>query len=318
MTQPTPQSVHIERALSDLSVSYRQDKPSVAERLFPRVVVDHQSDKYYVWDKADQWRRNVSKRAPGTKFARSGMGLSNDSYTSEQYALEYPIADEKRKNADAALDLGATATDYLYDQLMLEQDIQFATQWMSSAVGWTAGTLSNSKWSVAATSTPINDVTNAVRAIRRNLGASSNHRMVAVCGTIVEAALIGNAQIVGRLQYVQRAGVADVRAALAYILGLDELIIADREYNTAAEGKTASYAPVIDDDMLIVARPLAPGLDTPSAGYSFCWNEQGMGDMYIESYRDETIKSDIYRGIAYYDLKQVSASLGVFFSDCAD
>lgn len=317
MTQPTPQSVHIERALSDLSVSYRQDKPSVAERVFPRVVVDFQSDKFHVWNKGDLWRRSVTKRAPGTKFNRSGVGLSSDSYKAEQYSLEYALPDENRKNADAALDLGMTATDYLYDQLMLEQDMQFATDYMVGGAGWNVGALAADKWS-AANSTPIKDVQLALRTLRRALGASSNHRMVAVCGTLVETRLLSNTDITGKLTNVQVGTIDAIRAALAAILGLDELIVADREYNSAAEGKTASYLPVIDDDMLIVARPNAPGKNVPAAGYSFCWNEEGKGDMYVESYRDETIKSDVYRGIAYYDLKQVASGLGVLFADCVD
>lgn len=315
--QPTPESVHIDRALSDLSVSYRQDKPSVAERIFPRVVVDFQSDKFHVWNKADLWRRNVQKRAPGTKFARSGVGLSTDNYQSEQYALEYPVPDETAKNADAVLNIGTTATNWLYDQLMLEEDYQFAAQWMITGVGWGVGSLGNGKWS-AASSTPIADILNASRTVRRGLGASSNHKLVAVGGTIVEKALLSNAEIVNKLVYVQAGTIDAIRAALAGILGLDELIIADREYNTAAEGRAASYSPVFDDDLLVVARPNNPGPDTPAAGYSFAWNEDGKGDMYIESYRDETIKSDIYRGICYYDLKQVASGLGVLFTDCVD
>ena len=317
MPQPSSQSVHIERALSDLSVAYRQDKPSIAERIFPRVVVDFQNDKFHVWSKADAWRRNAAKRAPGAKFARSGVGLSSDDYNSEQYALEYPIPDENRKNADAALNLGTSATNWLYDQLMLEQDYQFAAQWMTTGVGWGVGALGNGKWS-ATSSTPIKDIQTAARTVRRALGASSNHKIVATCGTIVETALLSNADITGKMTNVQVGTIDALRGLLAAIIGVDELVVADREYNTALEGRAASYSPVIDDDFLIVARPNAPGIDVPSPGYSFAWNEDGMGDMYIESYRDETIKSDIYRGICYYDLKQVSASLGVLFTDCAD
>lgn len=317
MAQPTIQQVHIDAALSDLSVAWRQDKPSVAERLFPRVVVNKQSDKYFVWNKGDWWRRNVAKRAPGTAFPRSGIGLSNDSYLSEQYALEYPIPDEVFANADPAVDPAMTAVEYLFDQHMLEQDYQFASQWMTTGVGWGVGALGNGKWS-ATSSTPIKDIQTAARTVRRGLGASNNHRLVAVCGTIVETALLTNAEIINKLVYVQTGTIDNLRNAVAAILGIDELIVSDREYNTAAEGKTASYSPVIDDDFLLVARPNSPGLNTPAAGYSFCWNEGGRGDMYIESYRDETKKSDIYRSVCHFDLKQVSGSLGVLFTDCAD
>lgn len=317
MPQPTIQQVHIEAALSDLSVAWRQDRPSIAEMIFPRIVVGKKSDRYFVWNKGDWWRRNVAKRAPGTTFARTGIGLSNEPYNSEQYALEYPIPDEIQANADVAVDPAMTATEFLYDQHMLEQDFQFASQWMTTGSGWTAGTLGNGKWS-ATNSTPVKDIQNAVRTIRRSLGASMSHDIVALGGTIVETALLTNAEIVNKLVYVQTGTIDNLRAALAGILGLDEFIVADREYNTAAEGKTASYSPVIDDDLLIVARPRTPGLNTPSAGYSFCWDENGKGDMYIERYRQEEVKSDIIRSICYFDLKQVSNTLGVFFNDCAD
>ena len=154
MPQPTIQQVHIEAALSDLSVAWRQDRPSIAEMLFPRVVVQKQSDRYYVWNKGDWWRRNVAKRAPGAAFPRSGISLSNEAYLSEQYALEYPIPDEIMANADPAVDPAMTAVEYLYDQHMLEQDYQFATQWMTTGVGWGVGALGNGKWS-ATSSTPI-------------------------------------------------------------------------------------------------------------------------------------------------------------------
>ena len=47
MAQPTPQDVHIDAALSNISIAY---KPvgMVADMVFPSVPVDKQSDYYYV------------------------------------------------------------------------------------------------------------------------------------------------------------------------------------------------------------------------------------------------------------------------------
>lgn len=315
MAQPTLSDVHIQTALTNISIGYRQDKPSFVERLFPRVVVGKQSDKYFTWDKGQMWRREVKRRAPGSNFRRAGLILSSDSYASEQYALEYPLPDEVLENQDAAVNVEMAANDYLYDQHMLELEYQFATSYMTTGAGWTSGT-KTAKWST--TSTPVKDVTGAIRSIRSALGSSASHRFVGLGGTIVETALIGNADISARIQYVQRAGAADIRAALAAVLGLDELIIADRVQNTAKEGATAAYSPLIDDDFLIVAVPTTPGLMTPAAGYNFCWNEGGRGDYYVERYRSEEVKSDVLRSIAYFGLKQTGAALGVLFDDVTD
>jgi hypothetical protein len=150
------------------------------------------------------------------------------------------------------------------------------------------------------------------------LGDSANHRMVGVCGRIVEARLVANATIRATLTGVMAGTVATVRTNLAAILGLDELIVSDRNYNTAVEGVTASYSPVIDDDILIVAVPNSPGLMTPSAGLTFAWNEGGRGNLYVERYREENIKSDILRTVSYWGFEQTGAALGVFMADVVD
>lgn len=319
MPSPTLNTVHINQALTNLSVGYRQDKPAVSDIVFPLVTTDNQKDSYFVWNKADQWRRQANKRAPGTKFTRGKLSQGTDSFFSEQYSWEYVLPDEIKKAADDALELDSTISNAIMDVLMLEKDVSFAADFMTTAAGWQTGTLTAGKWSVSATSKPIADILGAARLLKRATGGSRNHKIVAVCGNIVELALLSNDSIVNKLSYVQVGTVDAIRAALAAILGLDELIVADREYTTSKEGATTpTFAPVFDDDMLIVARPNSPSRMTASAGYTFAWNEDGMGDTYVDEYRDETIKSDIKRGITYYDQKLVDANLGVFFSDCVD
>lgn len=317
MALPTARDSHIDAALTDLSISYRQEAPAYTDRIFPRVTTQKQSDKYFVWDKADLWRRNVKKRAAETKFERAGMRLSTESYYSEQYALEHVIGDERRKNADPAVDPERSGVNFLVDQHNLEKDYVWATAYMQSGAGWTSGSLGGGgKWSTT-TGTPITDIQNWMSTIKQQLGASMNHRWVGVCGSIVKASLMGNAQIRNSIIYVTQGNALVIENAIAAVLGLDDLVVFDRMHNTAAEGKTGSYSALVDDDFLLLAVPRTPSLDTPSAGYSFEWND-GNGPMYVETYRDETIKSDILRGIAYFDLKQTGAGLGVFSADVTD
>lgn len=313
----TTRDVHVDAALSTLSIAYRQENPAYSDLIFPRVPVAKQSDKFYVWSKADAWRRNVAKRAPGTRAARASIGNSTSTYFSEQYALEHFIEDEKRRNADPAINPEETGTRFLTDQHALEKDYQWTAAYMSASAGWGSGSLgSGGKWNTS-TGAPVTDVQNWTRTIKRALGASRQHKFVGVCGTIVEAALIGNTQIRNSSIYVQQGTVTAVRASLAAVLGIDELVVIDREYNTAAEGKAASYSPLADDDFLVVAVPRAPGLDVPSAGYTFEWDD-GQGTMYVEMYRDEPNKSDVLRAIQYFDMKQTGTDLGVFAADVTD
>jgi hypothetical protein len=312
--KPTLSQVHIQAALSDLSVAYMQEAPSVAERLFPRVSVSKQSDYYFVWSKADMWRPEAKKRSPGTDFARMGMGLSSEPYATIQYGLEYPIPDEIRANQDAAIDLEMTGTMTLVDQHYLRQDLDFATDFFTSSSGWTAGTVSTA-WSTVATGTPVTDIIAGARAIRQALGASARYRLVGLGGEKIRSALLTSDQVRDRTKYVMAQTANAIEQTLAGVLGLDELIIDGREYNTKKEGVAPVYAPVFDRGFLIVARPIAPGLNTPSAGYTFAWDEGGRGDMYIEMYRDEIKKQDVLRSVCHYDQKQVAADLGVYFNN---
>lgn len=315
MGVPTVRDSHIDAALTDLSISYRQDAPAYAERIFPRVVVQKQSDKYFVWDKGDMWRRNVKKRAAGSHFERAGMRLSTETYYSEQYALEHQIEDERRKNADPGADPERNGTFFLGDQLSLEKDYQFATDFLQSGAGWTSGSVAF-KWDLT-TGVPVTDVQGWMSTIKQQLGASMSHRWVGVCGTIVKAKLMGNPQIRNSTIYVTQGTSSAIEQSIAAVLGLDELVVFDRIHNTAAEGKTPVYANLMDDDFLLVAVPRNPALDTPSAGYSFEWDD-GNGTQYIETYRDETVKSDILRGIMYFDQKQTGAALGIWAADVCD
>jgi hypothetical protein len=314
MALPTIQQVHIQSALSDLSIAYRQSAPAVSDLIFPRVSVGKQSDKFFVWNKGDMWRAEAKKRAPGADFARVGIRLSTDNYVAVQYALEYTIPDEIAANQDAGVDIEETATMYLVDQLNLQKDIDFATDFFATSKGWGVGTVSTA-WDTVATGTPVTNIVAAITTIRRALGASNQHDIVGVGGTKVRAALLTSDQVRDRTKYVREGSQNAIEASLAPILGLDRLVFSDREYNTTKEGRTPSYSPVFDNDFLVVAVPRNPGLNTPAAGYTFAWDEGGRGDMYVEQYRDEPKKSDVLRAVCYYDQKQTGADLGVFFEN---
>lgn len=318
MPLPTLNDVSpVNQLLSSLSVAYKQDRPAISDLVFPRVQVNLPNGTYFTWGKASRWRSQTFKHAPGDVYKRGVLENSTDTYLTEEYAMEYKLPDQIR-TAGARNGIGwdMVITSSLQEQLALQKDLSFATDFMKTGV-WGTGSLTAGKWSVSATTKPVADVIAAARTIRRAIGSSRNYKLVGVGGTIVESALLSAADIASRIQYVRESTVNNLRGALAASLGIDELIIADREYNTAKEGQTPTYSPVFDDDFLLVAVPTSPGLETPAAGYTFEWDD-GNGVSYVEEYRDDTVKSDIYRAIEYYDQKVVDGNLGVFFSDVTD
>lgn len=321
MPSPSSTDVRIDQALTDLSIAYRQESPAASDIVFPIVRVTSQSGKYFVWDKADLWRNNARMRAPGDKFARIKLTLSNDSYSVDQYAEEYQIPDETARNAGGAVDLEETGTRVIMDNLLLAKDISFATNYMTTGVWGTdltgvaaaPGAGQFLQWTDAA-SDPSGDVLTARRTVQQAVGSAMGIRFIGVTGQIVESALLNHPDAIDRIKYTQAATVNNVRQTLAAWLGLDQLVVVDRQYTTSGEGVTDAFSPVVDDDFLVVAVPTAPGLNVASPGYTFAWDD-GNGDTYTETYRDESVKSDILRGITYYDLKLTVAAMGYFFSN---
>lgn len=212
----------VNQLLTDLSVAYKQDMPPISDIVFPRVRVGLPNGSYFTWNKADRWRRQMFKHAPGDVYKRGALRNATDTYQTEEHAMEYKLPDQiRRAGAQNGIGWDNIITSTLQEQLALEKDIDFATDFMTSSSGWTSGTLTAGKWSVSATSKPVADVVGAARLIKRAIGGSRAYRLVGVGGTIVESALLGNADIAGRIQYVQVSSVGNIRAALANVLGID-------------------------------------------------------------------------------------------------
>jgi hypothetical protein len=113
MPMLTPSSVHIDQPLTNLTLAYVQSQENfIADKVFPTIGVQKQSDKYYIYDRDNMNRTgDVQKLAPRTEVNRIGMSLSNSSYYADVYGLGMDFDQQTLANEDEMLDLrsaGAT------------------------------------------------------------------------------------------------------------------------------------------------------------------------------------------------------------------
>lgn len=321
MPSPTASQVHVDYALSDLSVAYLQEKPPISDLIFPRVTVDHQSNKYFLWNKGDFMRDNAQKRAPGTRAAQIKLGLTTDNYFADQYAEEYPVPDEVVANEDAAIQLKQTGTRVITSQIGIRKDRAFAADFCKTGVWGTditgvaaaPGASQTLQWNDA-TSDPATDIQTAMETILNATGDIDGLTYKLLIGSSVRASLRNHPDAIDRIKYVEKADVSAVDAIMSAWLGVDTLLVGRRRYTTSIEDQTDTFAAVFGKIALLVAVPDAPGLNVPSAGYTFEWSEPGRGPMYVEEYRWEENKEDRIRGITYFDQKAVATPLGYFFA----
>lgn len=322
MSQPTISSVHVNRPLTNIMVAFGQDPANfVSMQVFPRVPVQKMSDSFFTWDRAELLRSVAQFRAAGSLAARSGLTVSTDTYKCQRQALEYPIPDPLRKNADAPIDLDAKAAEYIAFQIALAVEINWASTFFGTSI-WTGSSSGSditpgTTWENAA-STPIEDVRAQQRALHTNTGREGN---ILVFGRKCYDNLLDHPDIIDRIKYT--AGAANPargsKEILAQLFGVEKVFVANAIRNTGEEGDTASYALVNGTrNALLVHAPSAPSLTEPSAGYTFVWDGAGAGNqmgMAAKRYRDEPVESDIISGEMWYDHKVTSAALGVFFSN---
>ena len=109
------------------------------------VPVQHQTDKYFVWAKADFFRDEAQKRADAVESAGSGINLTTQTYSAEVWALHQDVGAQVRANADAAVDLDMTITRVLMQKLLIRRDRIFQNSFMKTTVWGTESVLSKRK-----------------------------------------------------------------------------------------------------------------------------------------------------------------------------
>lgn len=318
----TPSSVHIDQPLSNLTLAYVQAQTNfIADKVFPVVGVARQSDKYYIYDRANMNRSgDVKKLSPRTEVERIGMTISNDSYFADVYGLGMDFDEQTLANEDAVLEIRAAGAETLVNRILIHREEQFASTFFAASVWGSQSTPSN-LWSDYTNSTPLTDVTTARRAMQLKSGGFKPNTMVV--GKEVRDKLVNHPDVLARLNggatVSNTALVTD--AKLAEIFEVENFYVMEAVKNSAAEGLAESNAFIGGKHALLVHTPRSAGLMTPAAGVTFAWNNiPGVNNLGIsvESYSDDALRrqqvAEHIQVKMAYDMKVVGADLGYFFN----
>jgi len=320
----TPSAVHVDQPLTNLTLAYAQSQENfIADKVFPTVGVSKQSDKYYIYDRANMNRTgDVEKLAPRTEVNRIGMTLSTSSYFADVYGLGMDFDEQTLANEDAMLDIRSAGAETLAMRLMIHREEQFATNFFSTGVWGTDNTLSGTdQWSDYTNSTPIQDVTAARRAVQLASGGFKPNTMVV--GKEVRDKLINHPDILARLNggatVTNTALITD--AKLAEIFEVENFYVMEAVKNSSVEGVAENNAFIGGKNALLAYTPSTAGLMSPAAGLTFAWNNlEGVNNLGItvESFSDDALKrqqiAEMIQVKMSYDMKVVGADLGYLFA----
>lgn len=322
--QPTPGDVHVNTPLTNISIAFLQSADDfVAARVFPNIPVSKQSDRYYVYNRGDFNRDEMAERAPGTESEGSGYTLDNTpTYFARRFSIHKDIPDEVRANADAALNPDREATAFVTHKALIRREKNFAAnffttgKWSTDFTGVASGPTGSQflQWNDAA-SNPIEDIRKGKRKVRESTGREPNKL---VLGRPVYDALLDHPDVIDRIKYGQTAGSPAMASnrLLAQLFEVDEVLVMNAIENTAKEGQTAAHSFIGGRRALLCHSATAPGLMTPTAGYTFSWTGllgAGAEGNRIKTFRIEEKGVDRVELDMCWDQKLVANDLGYFF-----
>lgn len=285
MPQPTLSDVHVNALLTNFSLMFAQEaKAFVADRVFPIVPVQKESDRYLRYNRGDFNRNLMKKRAPGAESAGSGYRIDNTpTYTTDDWSLHHDIPDRIRANADVPLNLDVESTKWLVTQSLINKEVNFATNFFSSGLWttqWTGeasspGSNQFLQWNDPS-STPIEDVRHVKQLVQLAGGGFRPNTLV--LGRPVFDRLVDHPDLVDRIKYTGTSPQpAEITLqSLAAIFELDRVLVMDSIQNTALEQQAPSTFSADEtnvfiggDNALLVYTPAAPTIMSPAAGLTF-------------------------------------------------
>lgn len=328
MPNPTQSDLHVNVPLTNVSVAWMQDKSTfIADKIFPRVPVQKQSDLYYKYSKSDWRRTDAQKRAPGTETPGSGWRLDTDTYYAQVWGVHKDIDDQVRANADSNWRLDKDSTTFITNQLLLRRDLDWNNTYFKTGVwaldqtGVAASPSTNQflQWNDAA-SDPIVQFANLQTNFVRQSGRKANTLVV---GADAITQLKNHPDIIDRIKYTQKGVVTT--DLLASLFDVDKILVSYATVTDVAEvndmrvqDAAATYSFMSNSKAaLLCYTPSSPSLMTPAAGYTFTWNGYLAGNSYgirMKNFRMEHIAADRLEGEMTYDMKVVAPDMGIFLA----
>ena len=307
MPTPTSRQVHIDTAMTNISIGY-SNAAYIADQVFPIVPVNKISNKFFVFPKDSWFRDETAVRAPGGRAKLAEYTLSTDNYVAVEKALAKLVTDEEVDNADAPLQPFVQATEFVTDQILKSRekdvlDLVFGTGWASSATP-------SPLWSDD-TSDPLTNIETGMNTVALAIGREPN---VGVIGRGLWRYLKNHPDIIDRLKYGQTPGQA-AQVSLtgaAQLFGLQKLLLASSVIDSGAEGAAASHAFVGGNHLWLGYVPASAAISTPAAGYIYAYKTAE-----VNRFRDDPAHTSIIEARMSWDTKITASDAGYLIKSAA-
>lgn len=320
----TSNQVHVDTALSQISVAYKNPDFIFQNEVFPVVPVDKRSDIFFKFSK-QHFRQIPDTAAPGSdpneiQWDLDARGL----YYCDGHKLNLPTPDEIEDNADPGADLDIENTLKLTEAVRLNEEINGAALLSTTNISQNSTLSGTSQWSDFVNSDPFLVVDQKKTTIRNSTGLMPNQMVIP---EQVFLTLRNHPKLIDRVKYTG-TGLRNPLTAdeLAAAFGVSKVVIAAGLKQSVLEGRADSLTSIWGKNVLLYYKVPNPGKRTPALGYTFVWTvtpgqsgrlrgdlNSANGGFIIKRWREEGRDIDSMGIRYYYDQRIVEANAAYLF-----
>ena len=260
--------------------------------------VDRESGKFGLIPLEQLLQNGSTVRAPGSGYNRGNWTFDEQSYACSEYGWEEPVDDREAKIYADYFDAELVATMRARSMIMVEAEKRIAAAVFNATTFTSQTTTITNEWDDATNATPIVDVNTAVNAVYDRTGVWPDT-------LVINRKVFRNLRTLDKIKdAIASSGAGDPTKAsditvqmIASVFDLKNVLVAGGSKNSANEGQTAAAAQIWSDEYAMVCK-VATSNDIREAciGRTFHYGGDGSQvDGMVESYRDETVRSDIVR-----------------------
>jgi hypothetical protein len=272
-------------------------------RLLPVFRVGVQSGQFPSVDKSQSMRVADDLRAPSGHYNEVDWQFSMDNYATAERGLEGRIDDRLLAIYSGRLPVEEITTNTVVDRILLGLERRLAAKVEAGGADDDVG----NEWDDSAAATPGLDIETARSAFRLASGLQPN--LLAMSYKVFRNVL-RTAEITAAFRYtdpIELGGMEAQARMLASYFGVAEIAVGGGLADGSNKGQSASLADIWDDEYVHLLHVSEGGANVlePAYGRTLLWTGQsggggsaaddGEGMLIVETYRDETRRSDMVR-----------------------
>jgi hypothetical protein len=275
----------------------------IGTRLFPIFKTPQKAANFSAITRETLTQTPDTKRAANGKYNRGSIGAKDVGYSCEENGFEMPLDDGERKNYAKDFDAELAVSKAAMNIVLRGQEARIASTAINTSIFTGAPLLTD----VSGSNPWSDDTKDIIKTIR-----DGKSKVRINCGMLPNTVLmsfdnlnrcLANKGIMEAIKYTARPTEAEIINALKDLFGVQNILIGNAIKNSAKEGQAFSGLDIWGSTYVLLAVSAQDGQDPtqPSIGRTFLWANDSPENVMVEQYRDESIRSDVYRSRQHSD-----------------